>query len=340
MTRIAIVLVFVLSGCDQLFSLTPVSLPDVIDPRSHVQLSAGWKVRVLVDLTGVVPYKPLDFGDGVTGTLGNAPASVAALYDPFTAMLAVSAGRAIIEVAKDTTTTVHDYRPAAPDTTGPDNCERLVFGAQPDTGPALWIAANSQGGGDGLFYVSSSWALTRDNANNNVKGVGYDPSGTYDAIAMPSIYFVDSASVRRRVDSATATSVYLEPNTMYAFAVSATALFVLKNPGAAGADSVDLDRIQTQTHALQMISTAASFHIAEGGSLASTSVAAIRNDASLAIYAADNSVQDIAASIDPAWAWVAASAPQPSHMLAGGYVVLESNRALGRDELLYIEPSP
>lgn len=305
---------------------------------AHVTTASGWTARVLVDLTGVVPYNPNDFDDNNQVILDNAPETVAALYPPFDADLAVCAGRSIIAIDAGGGTVVHDYRPATPDTTGPDDCGHLVYGAPPDTGPALWIGAGTQGGGDGVYVVTPGWALNRDSTNNNVNGIGYDAQGAFDGVGAPSIYFVDQSYVYRRTGPAAAAQVLAETqnDAMGQLAVTASGLFVVHGTTA----GAELDRIAPSSHAVTALATATSFELADGGALASTSVAAIRDGGALVVVAAGGAAQQVAASADPAWVWRAASAPQPPHALAGSYVVLESNRALDRDELLLVSPGP
>jgi hypothetical protein len=302
----------------------------------HVHTAAGWTARIAVDLTGLVPYRPDDFMDGSNEILDNAPLAVAALYAPFTAALAVSAGRDVIELASDGTAIVHDYRPAVPDTSGPDQCAELVFGAPSDVGPALWIGATSQNSGDGLYSIDpTTWAIARDASNNNVNGLAWDPTGAFDATGVPAIYFIDQNDVYRRDGSdGSASAIYAEPDTMGGIAIGSSELFTTND-----LTEVDLDRIYSSTHALQTIAaTPGNFAIAEGP--ATASVAVVRDGATLAIYADDGTEQDLASSTDPDWIWIAASAPTAPHPLAGGYVVLESNRTLDRDDLVYLAPGP
>ena len=307
------------------------SIPD--SELAHVQVSPSWKVRELADLTNLVPYRPNDYQNGSDQSLGNAPTAVAALYEPFAGSLAVAAGRTIIELDGNEGSTLHDYRPAVPDTTGPDNIQTLAFGAPPDVGPALWIAAGSQTGGDGLYWVSSSWAITRDASNNNVRGVAFDATGVYDNIGVPTIYFVNDSHVNRRLGAGSSALLGGQDPTLATITLSATAVFVADNgpPGT-------IDRVFASTHARQVIATSTAFAVLEGGPLDTTTTTVIRDKATLAQYADDGTSQDLASSTDPDWLWVAGSAPQPPHPLAGGYVVLESNRTLDRDHLLYIAP--
>ena len=302
---------------------------------SHYVVAPGWSISVLVDLSGVVPYRPNDYMDGTNEVLDNAPYAVAALYAPFVGELAVAAGRSVIEVRPDATTAVHDYRPAVPDTTGPDSIYRLTFGSPPDVGPALWLAAPSQLAGDGLYQVSPTWQLTRDNSHNNVAGVGFDATGAFDSRPLPTIYYTDMSGLWRRDSATTRTLIVAGADDLDGVAVTATALFTAHTP-ATGPN--DIYRIFATTHATQTVATASTYAVAEAGPLASTSIAAIRDGVALVIYANDGTSVVGAASTDPAWKWIYASAPQPPHRLAGSYVVLESNRTLNRDRLLLVTP--
>jgi hypothetical protein len=307
------------------------------DARGHVQTAAGWTARTLVDLTGTVEYVAADFMNGTTGpleTLDNAPRAVAALYAPFSARFAVSAGRVIIEIGSDGSTTVHDYRPALPDDTGPDSISHLVFADLTDTGSKLWIGASSKDAGDGLFYVSpDTWVLTPHDtgqAYNNVNGIAFDATGT---LGDPALYFVTTSGVFRRVGLGTAT--LLSPaKTLGDLAIHEGALFVVDEPDTGSVDLVRLIPMMSS----RRIATSSKFVVAEGGA-ATAGVAALHDGRTLALYASDGAFQDLASSTDPAWVWVAASAPRPPHPHAAQYVVLESNRATGHDDLLLISPA-
>ncbi|HUJ61814.1 MAG TPA: hypothetical protein VLX92_25090 [Kofleriaceae bacterium] len=303
----------------------------------HVQPAPGWTFRVLADLTGVVPYNANDFTDGTSEVLDNAPGPIAALYPPFSASFAIGAGRSIIELASDGSTTVHDYRPAAPDTTGPDNIAHLAFGAPADTGAELWIGSSSQGGGDGLFYVSPGWALVRDDTRNNLNGLGYDATGAYDGANAPAIYFIDQDGVDRRIDAADAALVLANPDQLGELAITAGALYAVQDPSATGTGQ-DLVRIAATTHAMQAIATATSYALAEGGDETAAGGVAVIDGAQLARFGDDGTLQPIAQSLDPRWVWQTASAPRPPHALAGSFAVVESNRALDRDRVLLFTP--
>jgi hypothetical protein len=308
----------------------------------HVETASGWTARVLVDLTGIVPYNPNDFFDGGMFELDNAPNEVASLYPPFPSILAVCAGREIIELGRDLTATVHDFRPATPDTSGPDSCSHLVFGEMADVGAALWIGAGTQLGGDGVYRVDASWTLTRDAVNNNVNGIGFDATGAFDGLGAGTVYFADQSDVRQRTGAGTSVSIVTEPMTDSMgghIVLAGAAAYLERNPGSGGTGSTDLDRIAAQSHAFAAIAVGTGVTIADARSI-SGGVPALHDATTLAIYADDGTSQMIASTLDPAWAWVAVTAPASPHVLAGSFVVLESNRTLDRDELLLISPAP
>jgi hypothetical protein len=174
----------------------------------------------------------------------------------------------------------------------------------------------------------ATWAIARDGSNNNLNGLAWDPTGAFDATGTPAMYFVDQSFLYRRDGSGTATSLVAQNDTMDWLVVSATVIFVENN-----LTTDEIDTVGSGTHALATLATSSAFHVVEEGPLSATSVIAIANTS----YAG-SAASPIASSTDPNWVWPSASAPQPPHPLAGGYVVLESNRVLDRDELVYIAP--
>ena len=312
---------------------------DAISPLDvHLHASPGWTIHVLADLTGAVPYNANDFTDGTTTmeTLDNAPNGISALYAPFTASFAVTAGRSIIEVSGTGATTVHDYRPAMPDMTGPDNLGPLAFGAPADTGPKLWAGAVSLNGGDGVYTFDEAWAIKRDNVLNNIAGVSFDPAGIFDTTNIAVIYFIDQAGFERRDTATTHTLISPSQSDHADIAITQDAIYSAFYPMAGGAQLV---RIASGTHAVTTIDTAVtSFDVAEGGPITATGVIALRDETELVIYADDGTSQLGANTTDPAWAWRGLTTPRAPHPLAGSFVVLESNRTLDIDRLLVVTP--
>ena len=310
---------------------------DAISPLDiHLHASPGWTIRVLADLTGVVPYNASDFTDGLTTmeTLDNAPNGLSALYAPFTSLFAVTAGRSIIEVSA-TGATAHSYRPATPDMLGPDAIYRLAFGAPADTGPKLWLGAVSLNGGDGLYTIDETWAIKRDNALNNITGVTFDPTGAYDSTNTGIVYFIDQAGIERRDSATTHTLVSPGSSDHDDLVVTPTAMFSVFYPMAGGSQLVS---IATGTHAVTTLATENVLDIAEGGPVSGTSVTALRNETDLVIYDAAGTAEVGAQTTDPAWLWVELTSPHTPHPLAGSFVVLESNRTLDIDRLLVVTP--
>ncbi|HEV7555994.1 MAG TPA: hypothetical protein VGO00_11090 [Kofleriaceae bacterium] len=312
---------------------------DAISPLDvHLQASPGWTIRVLADLTGAVPYNANDFTDGVTTmeVHDNAPNGISALYAPFTASFAVTAGRSIIEVSATGATMVHDYRPAVPDMMGPDNIYRLAFGAPADTGPNLWAGAASLNGGDGVYRIDETWTLKRDNVLNNISGLSFDPAGVFDATTVPVIYFIDQAGFERRDTAGTHTLISPGSSDHDDIAITKDAIYSAFYPMAGGAQLV---RIASATHAVTTIDTATTaFDVAEGGPITETGVLALRDETDLVTYADDGTSEVGAKTTDPDWHWRDVTRPQPPHPLAGTIVIVESNRTLDVDRLLVVTP--
>jgi hypothetical protein len=323
--------------CETAGDMIDAMIGDAISPNDvHLHASPGWTIRVLADLTGVVPYKASDFTDGVTTmeTFDNAPNGVAALYAPFTSLFAVTAGRSIIEVSA-TGATAHDYRPAAPDMLGPDNIYRLAFAAPADTGPKLWLGAVSLNGGDGLYTIDETWAIKRDNALNNITGITFDPTGAYDSTNTGIIYFIDQAGIERRDTATTHTLVSPGSSNHDDLVVTPTAMFSVFYPSETSSQLVS---IATGTHAVTTLATETVLDIAEGGPVSGTSVTALRNETDLVIYDAAGTATVGATSTDPTWQWIDATLPHPPHPLAGSIIIVESNRTLDIDRLLVVTP--
>jgi hypothetical protein len=302
----------------------------------HVTVAPGWTVRVLADLTGVVPYRADDYTDGTNEVLDNAPIATAALYPPFTGDLAIAFGRALVEYTDGAAPVVHDYRPAAPDMTGPDELSHLVFGTSADRGASLWIAASSQLNGDGVYVASPTWTLTRDSANNNGNGIAFDPTGAFDAVGKPSVYFIDQTGIRLRAPSQASTLVFTQAGGIGHLAVAAGAMFAVRDLAAGG---TELDRIVTSTHVREPVATSADFRVLESGAAGDGTIATIRDQRALVVFAADGTPTVEVTLAEPDWVFVAGSLVKAPNRFAGDFVVLESNRAADRDRLLLVAPA-
>src|SRR5688572_8410657 len=80
---------------------------DAPSPLQHVKVAAGWSADVFQDFSADHVYKLNDFVDGAD-TYDNQPEDVFALYAPFPAVLAIAAGRQVIELS-GTGYVAHDY---------------------------------------------------------------------------------------------------------------------------------------------------------------------------------------------------------------------------------------
>jgi hypothetical protein len=309
--------------------------PDGAD--SHLHTATGWVISPLADLGAAFTYVQDDFVEGM-GTLhrDNAPRYVAALYLPFSAELAVIAGRSVIEVAADGMMTNHDYRPLTPDTTGPDAPARITFADFGGGDAALWLTATSNLDGDGLYRIDAGWSMKNISTANNTFGLVFDASGAFDGRGGPTLYSVAQGKPSRQQAGGSDSVNTSLPDGVDDLAALGNALYFT---------------VETQTQVLfNRLGPGTSYLKAQLDSATSTSLVlaegttdgglfAIQDSAKLVVVdPASGGLTQVAWSDDPAWAWVAVSAPRAGHRLAHHLIVLESNRTLDRDRLLVLAP--
>jgi len=291
---------------------------------AHLHTAPGWSVAVLVDFSGVVPYNADDFDDPTP--VDNQARAVSALYPPYSGSLAVAAGRAIIELDDAGQATVHDYRPAMPDTTGPDAINHVSFLAG-----TLYVAAASQKTGDGLYTLDAMWGIDRQLTVNNVTGVDLDASGAFDGVGASTLYYVDQNGIEREpFPAGTAELVVAGSSNFFGVVVSPDFIYAIHN-------DTDLVRVTPMMHAITVLdSGTADMETTDHGTFAG-GILAIRDNAQLIAYGADAPTTGVF-SDDPAWFWTGSTIVAPPHPLAGKIVVVESNRTLNVDRLLVVTP--
>jgi hypothetical protein len=299
----------------------------------HLRVASGGSIAPLVDLTGVVPYNPADFVDGSTEVRANDPSYLAALYRPFGASLAVIAGRSVIEIAADGGTVVHAYRPAVPDTTGPDAPGRATFANLGAGKVGLWLTSSSMSGGDGLYLIAPDWSIAAVDITNNTYPLALDPTGGYDRQGVAAMYFGARTTLERETGT-TPAPVGPLPGVVDDLAALGDALFMTVEDG----DQIALDRVGPGPGYLAtQLMASTDMTLAEGSTEAG--LFGIHDDFELvSISPSDGALTPIAWTDDRGWVWRSVSAPRAGHPLAGDLIVLESNRTLGRDRLLRITP--
>lgn len=333
--RCAIASALLFAACGRVGFATSADATGDID--GHLHTATGWSIAQLVDLGAGFSYVQQDFVDG-DGSVArdNAPSYVAALYPPFTAELAVIAGRSVIEIAADGHMTSHDYRPKTPDAGGPDAPGRMTYADFGSGDTALWLTSSSVNGGDGLYRIASDWSMQAINHTNNVYALVFDAGGTFDARTGPILYFAAERQLERQVSGAATPVNTTLPPSVDDLAVVGDALYLT----AETQTQVLLDRLGPGTSYLQsQLSSSSSTDLALAEGPADAALFAIHDDSALVtVDPASGSFTPVAWSNDPAWVWRAASVPRAGHRLAGHIIVIESNRMLGRDRLLLIAP--
>lgn len=307
------------------------------DSDSHLHTAGGWSIAQFVDLGAGFSYVQHDFVDGNGSVVrDNAPSYIAALSPPFTAELAVIAGRSVIEIAADGHMTPHDYRPATPDMAGPDVPGRMTYADLGGGDAALWLTSSSVNGGDGLYRIAPDWSMQPIHDTNNIYALVFDAAGSFDAQAAPGLYFVARQQLSRQITGvATALKTALPPSVDDLAVVGNALYFTVETQTQIG-----LYRLGPGAGYLQnQLTDASSTDLALAEGPADAGLFAIRDDAALVrVDPASGSFTQVAWSDDADWVWRAACVPRAGHRLAGHVIVIESNRVLDRDRLLVIAP--
>ena len=289
-------------------------------PLQHVQLAAGWSAAVFQDFSAEHVYKANDFVDG-TEQYDNQPEDVFALYAPFPAVLAITAGRSVIEL-NGTSFVAHDYGQHAPNTAGrPDNIGGGTFAA--GLGVVL-VASSSANAGDGTYEIAPDWAISGDVTLNNVRGVMWDRNGAFDARGSAEGYLGTQANVVRRSDGvAVATG---DTRTMV---VIGSQLWLTRDGGA----TERLIRVASLTHAETVIAESATIRIGDGAPPGYVGWAIVDGRQVMGIRS-NGQLDMIAEHSDPEYVWHAVTSPEASHPLAGRAYLLESNRTRDIDRII------
>ena len=288
---------------------------------------------VLVDFSGLLPYDPNDFVDGGMAS-DNGMRAIGAMYAPFPDGFAVLAGRSLLELRSDGTNVRHDYAPAAPDMAGPDNLEGVVFGVVGGVA-ALWLGSQSQLGGDGVYEVTPTWTISREENNNNTADVAVDPTGAFDARGTPTLYYVSgNAGLMRRDARLTFTVIAPFSADVNGIALTPSAIYVVESDAAPG--DMRMWRVDSVGHTVTKIDEAPTIDLADGGP--ATDVIGVRDQHEVVQYTPDGTRTVLATSPDLDSKWIGISIPRAPHPLAGRMIVLETNRVLDRDRLVLLPP--
>lgn len=294
--------------------------------------AGGVRVEVYADFSQDHTFVADDFSDGAAFE-SNAPSALCALEAPFTAPLAVIAGRSILEITPGSPTVVHDYTPATNNMSGPDQLGGCLFASTPSTGPVLWLAADSVLGGDGLYYVTPGWGLVRDAALNNVGGLVLDTTGLFTGGPV-DLVFVSDVSVFIRPTGAEIVNIGLRSFGLAQVSDGSVAAVVSPNDRSYYA----LSRFAAGTRVLTELARMQVEPAIASDATPTLPVVAygILNARELVAFNDDGTHQVLATADDPDSRWVAVISPPTGHLLAGAWYVVESNRSLDRDRVLVI----
>ncbi|HEY4177166.1 MAG TPA: hypothetical protein VGM90_10055 [Kofleriaceae bacterium] len=340
MGRFALVALWVASlGCRAHFDELPPTdgggSEGEVDPSlAHVNLAAGWKIRVYRDFSEQFTYDATDFVDG-TETYDNQPSTLEFLSAPFPDELVVSAGRSLLELT-DTAYRNRTYGSHAPDTAGlPDSlrCPQLV--ADLNGMPGILVSSSSLSNGDGTFIVRSDFGITLDKTVNNTRCAIWDADGTFDGRGTAEAYLATNVGLQRRSDGV---NINTADHETIAFNPSRTEMIVSRYD--ATGEMMDLISIASGGHAETMLAHS-TFNVSVGsGALAGTNGWATI-DLQKLYTIGDGTLTLVAESTDADWLLHAVGTPPAGHVLDvtpnGTAYLVESNRTLDIDRILLLE---
>ena len=296
---------------------------------SYITLSPGWHAEVWRDLTALIPYVDMQFIDG-TEIYDNGIASPFVVQGVQGNSLGIVAGRDI-DLVTDSSFVVHDYGEHAPNTTGlPDDISSALWMA--DT---IVLSSSSLNAGDGVFTIAADWSIAQTLVTNNTRRVALDPTGAFDAIGAPRIYYSDQAGVYRlaggtkifAVDDGTSMGFH-GSTLVYTNRLSDTEVDLYSTTDVAGA------------HPMTLLATSTEIGIGEGAPESQTGLGwAVIDEAAVSqidTNVAGNLAQ-VAKTTDANYDWTGVCVPPSTHPLGQKFpslYVTEVNRTSGLQRIL------
>lgn len=288
-------------------------------------------VTVFDDFSASFTYRSDDFTDG-TAVNDNGPRSLCVLDPAFGAPLAVIAGRALIELAPPAAPVLHDYTPAAANTTGPDELVSCRTVEVASVGPATWLAAGSLTGGDGLYILRPDWSLDRSNTANNVGGLMFDAAGTFTGA--PDLLYASDGVIYERPGDTMVRSIGKRLGDM-ATTRDGDHVGVMFDDNFTPYTLVTFD--PTTLDSVALASFALEVRIAVDTEAPAPYLAyGLIDQRDLVGFLPDGSTATLASSPDAASQWRAVAIPPPSHPLGGRVFVLEVNFEISRFRVLEV----
>ncbi len=199
-----LVIAVLVAGCGRL-GFDPLPLEDRADaaamsvelPLEDAVFPDGWSADVWVDFSADYTYIDVQYLD-VTYPMNNRPHHMVLLPAPFEPGIALVGTWEIWEVHAPDVFVSHFYYPGKDDGPGPDAFFDAVFCEDwMGAAPGLCVAAGSQNGGDGVYLIGADWSIERISSTNNVGDIMFDPTGAFDDIGMPTLYWSGPDGLRR-----------------------------------------------------------------------------------------------------------------------------------------------
>jgi hypothetical protein len=280
-------------------------------------------------------------------TFNNAPQSMFVLDAPFDPGLGIITVHSIIELVAPNLFAERAFFQVA-GVAGPDAMWQAVdCSGWNGIATGYCVNSGSQGGGDGIFHVDSDWTMTLVETINNCNYLGFDANGAFDGSGVPTLFYgtPDSAILhpsQEVIDGSAQPRLVLGDGRLAA---------LLNEPGLerlALVDPGDGNVTVLRTEATPAVpiarQNAGALRIVTGDVSGLPGVLYVIVQAgTLYAYATDGSSMPLAATgAGQDWRWASAVIPESSHPLSVDgrptFFILESNRTLDRDRVIWLQP--
>ena len=171
-------------------------------PGEDVTLPTGWTAEVWLDFSDDFDYIDVQYPDDPL-SYSNRPHHMFLIPEPFEPGIGLVATWEIYEARAPDQFIKHDYRPVIEDSGGPDAMWDAVFcGEWWSESAGICVGAGSQREGDGIYRIELDWSIHRLSDENNVGDIEYDPTGAFDELGTPQLYWAGPTGLQRYGDEA------------------------------------------------------------------------------------------------------------------------------------------
>lgn len=314
-----------------------------------IEVPPGWQGGVWFDFSDAFLFDADAYFDDPF-TFNNAPQSMFILRDPFDAGLGVITVHSVLELLPPNQFADHDFFQVTGPTSGPDALWQAVdCRGWNGIAAGYCLNAGSQGGGDGIFVIAPDWQMSLVETINNCNYLGFDAVGAFDGGLQATLFYGTPDStilhpMEEVLGIGTQPRVVLEDRRLAVIVNEPDQQRLgLVEPGTYDLTILRTEMIPSEPIARQNLGA---LRIATGDVSALPGVLYVLVQASeLFEYDAAGVGVRLAKTVDDqGWRWASVVIPESSHPLAidarPTFYILEGNRDLDRDRVIWLQPPP